>query len=229
MTALVVSLCVINVAAWTALFVKWRKLFSTDDVISKARSEMDSMIRDIDRAAMRDMSLVEDGEKRIRRLLDELDRRMALAQTETVKAASASALMDTVSSKGKPLQAARRAADSYKKNAARLSPGASRPLPGGDGVAEAGKKITRRRSLFDDASASVKTAAEVEAPPDGASHARIPVVEPPEVHISKTPVKAKKNFKDAVSELSELGLDVAEIAKRLSRSQVEVQTVLDLL
>ncbi|MBR4600057.1 MAG: hypothetical protein IKO39_08415, partial [Treponema sp.] len=52
--------CVLNISLWVALFLKFKKIFSTDDIISSTRDEMNSMIADINRNAGRNIELIED-------------------------------------------------------------------------------------------------------------------------------------------------------------------------
>lgn len=58
--------CVFNVCLWCAFFSKFKKIFSTDDIIASTREQMDYMISDFNRNAGRNIELIEDRIKQLR-------------------------------------------------------------------------------------------------------------------------------------------------------------------
>ena len=217
------AIVAINIVLWGVFIVRFKRLFSADDVIEKARAEMDNMIRDINNNTVRAIDIIDDRTKQLKRLIEEADRRIALARNEEAKTLTASALRDTLEKKSVSA-ASRRAANSYKKNSPR-----SRPSPDASyavtGEAEALSEM--QHSLFDDTRASVRTKAEMNVTGDGASYAKVPVIKP-EVYFSETPVVPKKNVTKQVLEMAEMGLTIEQIAKQLSCSKTEVQMILDM-
>jgi len=221
--AVLFAIVAINVALWIVFIVRFKRLFSVDDVIEKARAEMDNILRDINNNTVRAIDIIEDRKKQLDRLIEEADRRIALAQSEEVKKKSLSALRDTLEKKTVP-EVSRRAANTYKKNVprSRPSPDASYAVTGeGEALSE------MQHSLFDDKREEVHTKAEMNVMGDGTSYAKVPVIKP-DVYFSETPVVPKKNFTKQVLEMSEMGLTIEQIAKQLSCSKTEVQMILDM-
>jgi len=221
--AVLFAIVAINIALWIVFTVRFKRLFSADDVIEKTKAEMDNMIRDINNNTVRAIDIIDDRTKRLKRLIEEADKRIALAQSEEAKKKSLSALRDMLDKKTVP-EASRRAANTYKKNTprSRPAPDASYAVTGeGDVFAET------QHSLFDDKREEVHTKAEMNVMGDGTSYAKVPVIKP-DVYFSETPVVPKKNFTKQVLEMSEMGLTIEQIAKQLSCSKTEVQMILDM-
>ena len=223
MPAVLFAIVAINIALWIVFAVRFKRLFSADDVIEKTKAEMDNMIRDINNNTVRAIDIIDDRTKRLKRLIEEADKRIALAQSEEAKKKSLSALRDMLDKKTVP-EASRRAANTYKKNAPR-----SRPAPDASyAVTGEGEALTEmQHSLFDDKREEVHTKAEMNVMGDGTSYAKVPVIKP-DVYFSETPVVPKKNFTKQVLEMSEMGLTIEQIAKQLSCSKTEVQMILDM-
>lgn len=223
MPTVLFAIVAINIVLWGVFIVRFKRLFSADDVIEKARAEMDNMIRDINNNTVRAIDIIDDRTKQLKRLIEEADRKIALARSEEAKKISVSALRDTLEKKTVP-EASRRAANTYKKNTprSRPSPDASYAVTGeGDVFAET------QHSLFDDKQDEVYTKAEMNVMRNGTSYTKVPVIKP-DVYFSETPVVPKKNFTKQVLEMSEMGLSIEQIAKRLSCSKTEVQMILDM-
>ena len=217
------AIVAINVALWVIFLIRFKRLFSPDDVIEKTRAEMDNMIRDINNNTVRAIDIIDDRKKQLNRLIEEADRRIALARSEEAKKISVSALRDTLDKKAVS-EVSRRAANTYKKNAPR-----SRPAPDASyAVTREGEAISERQhSLFDDRQEEVRTKTEMNVTGDGASYAKVPVIKP-DVYFSETPIVPKKNFTKQVLEMAEMGLAIEQIAKQLSCSKTEVQMILDM-
>ena len=223
MPTVLFAIVAINIVLWGVFIVRFKRLFSADDVIEKARAEMDNMIRDINNNTVRAIDIIDDRTKQLKRLIEEADRKIALARSEEAKKISVSALRDTLEKKTVP-EASRRAANTYKKNTprSRPSPDASYAVTGeGDVFAET------QHSLFDDKQDEVYTKAEMNVMRNGTSYAKVPVIKP-DVYFSETPIVPKKNFTKQVLEMAEMGLTIEQIAKQLSCSKTEVQMILDM-
>ena len=223
MPAVLFAIVAINIALWIVFTVRFKRLFSADDVIEKTKAEMDNMIRDINNNTVRAIDIIDDRTKRLKRLIEEADKRIALAQSEEAKKKSLSTLRDTLEKKTVP-EASRRAANTYKKNAPR-----SRPAPDASyAVTGEGEVFAEtQHSLFDDKQDEVYTKAEMNVMRNGTSYTKVPVIKP-DVYFSETPVVPKKNFTKQVLEMSEMGLTIEQIAKQLSCSKTEVQMILDM-
>ena len=223
MPGVLFAIVAINIVLWGVFIVRFKRLFSADDVIEKTRAEMDDMIRDINNNTVRAIDIIDDRKKQLNRLIEEADRRIALARSEEAKKISVTALRDTPDKKAVS-EVSRRAANTYKKNALR-----SRPAPDASyAVTGEGEAISERQhSLFDDRQEEVRTKTEMNVMRDGTSYAKVPVIKP-DVYFSETPIVPKKNFTKQVLEMAEMGLAIEQIAKQLSCSKTEVQMILDM-
>ncbi|MBQ9494553.1 MAG: hypothetical protein IJR50_02805 [Treponema sp.] len=218
MIAFASFIVVINIILWIVFLVKFKKLFSTDDIIAKVRAEMENMIRDIDRTTNRDINLIEDRTKRLQKIVDDVDRRLALVRAEEVKQASAIALHGALK-KNAVTPSAKRVSDNYKKNSVKANAVYE--------ITDSGKRETKQQhSLFDDEQFVRAKADEVQRA--DASYAEVPIIKP-DIYFSETPITPRKSFNAHVKELNDMGLTVEQIAKKLSCSTTEVQLALDLL
>lgn len=182
---------------------------------------MNNMIRDIDKTTARNVNLVENSTKKLQRMLDDIERRIAVAQSEDAKRSSVAALQGAIKKKS-AAPSAKRIADTYKKNSSKSKGDLSYA------VTEAGAKIIHsQHSLFDDEEKNISTEAKMIMRSDGVSYSEVPVVVP-EVFFSDEPITPKKRFNSQVADMAQLGLTVEQIAKKLSCSTTEVQMVLDM-
>lgn len=66
MLYLIISICIINVIFWIIFLVKFKKLFSTESIIEKTREQLNQLVKEIDKAADRDIYLAEETSKRLK-------------------------------------------------------------------------------------------------------------------------------------------------------------------
>lgn len=78
MVYLVIFICVLNVALWAVFLIKFKKLFSTDQIIEKTRQQFNDLIKDIDKSADRDIYLAEESIKRIQAAVSDAEQKMQL-------------------------------------------------------------------------------------------------------------------------------------------------------
>ena len=216
MVGLVIGICIVNLLLWCVFFLKFKKLFSTDDVIQQTRKEMNNMILDINRNAERNISLLEDRTTKLKQIINDADRRIQLAQSESVKTIAAAGLQKEV----KRATTIQKAADSYKKN--------SRSTIKPESAYEVKKPV--QSSLFDENEKTINTKPEMIVQSDGSAYASVPVVNP-KVYFAETPVqehKTSKSFNESVKELYDAGMSIEQIASKLSCSKTEVQFVIDM-
>ena len=78
-TFLVISfICIINIILWGVFLVKFKRLFSTDDI----RIELNKMIADINKNTAQDLTLIDNKMGEIRELLNIADRKIATVRKE---------------------------------------------------------------------------------------------------------------------------------------------------
>jgi len=217
----VVTIGILTIILWIVFLIKFKKLFSTDDVISKTRSEMNNMILDINRNAERNINLIDDRIQKLKLIIAEADKHIAIARAEEEKRASVQELQAAVN---RTTSAEKRAADTYKRTAGITKPHPESAYEVTDtGIRAAGVQKT----LFDEKTNDSGTLTKMVVSGDGTAYAEVPVIAP-KVFFSETPVEPKKNFNKQVTDLASTGFTVEQIAKKLSCSLSEVQMVLDM-
>lgn len=214
----VVSLTVINILLWFVFLIRFKRLFSTDDIISSTREEMNKMIEDVNRNTERDITLINDRIKELKALIAEGDRQIAIVRTEKEKSEQYAVFSNRIASaqnvkKQTPVQ---KAAEQYKKSGKTFDPGNLSYSVNHDANEE---KL--QESLFDENPTTINVNK------DGSSFAKVPLVGP-EVVMSDNPIVPKISFNEQVRELNERGETVDEIARQLKRSTTEVQFAIDM-
>ncbi len=99
MSFFVISVLTFNLILWIVLLIRFKKLFSTDDIVKKTQDKIENLIRDIDTAADRDTYLAKETSKHIRSLLDDADKKMELFKEATQRLRDMIAETDRVSRK----------------------------------------------------------------------------------------------------------------------------------
>lgn len=228
MLGFAVAVCILNVALWLVFLIKFKNLFSTDNIIEKTKAELNRIIMDVNGNAERNITLIEDRIERLRALIAEADKRIKLAESAEARAAAVPVLRSQVSGavkKSAQSLSVRRAADAYKRN--RKTP----PVKPDDAffLTSSGKSAAgtvAQNTLFDETGPQDSAGTEITVNGDGASYAEIPVIS--SGVIAPDPAAGRRDFREQVSDLYDGGLSVADIAARLSCSTTEVQFVLDL-
>ncbi|MBQ9238801.1 MAG: hypothetical protein IJ191_05735 [Treponema sp.] len=209
----------LNGVLWAVMLVRFKRLFSTDDIIARTRAEMNNMVRDIDQTTERNITLLEDRTRRLKALIAEADKHVQLAEQELERARTAAALHERVTRSGKrAAPGERRAAEKYRAIAASEN---RRSVGVGSGVSAA----TDQGSLFSlssDGTENPVTVTEHEEAFPAASSV------PPPVYFAEQPVVYEKTFDESVMELYGQGYAAEDISHALSCSLTEVQFVIDL-
>ncbi|WP_191014703.1 hypothetical protein [Treponema zioleckii] len=76
----IVTIFIVNISLWVVLIVKFKRLFSTDDIISSTRAELTKMLADVNRNTDRDLMLMEDKIKELKAVIAEADRHLSVAK-----------------------------------------------------------------------------------------------------------------------------------------------------
>lgn len=224
---LVSSLTLINLLLWLVFLIRFKKLFSADDIMTKFREGMDGIIREAQHNTLSNINLIESKIKELKAASAEAERKVAILRHELESAEKSAALQAQLNLQAVPAKKGRSKASS--KTSSRSAKGASRvaaaykqnELPSEDEtVALTGLfKENAQKSLFD--------APQITVTKDGDAYGKVPVIKT-QVVASDNPIKPKKPFARKVKELAELGKSVEEIASETNHSTTEVQLVLDM-
>src|SRR5574344_1138812 len=197
-------LCLLNIILWIVFAAKFKKIFSTDDIIEKTRDELNHMIADVNRNADRNITLIDAKIKELKSVTAEAERRLALERSEQEKHEKAKALaMEAIPHVVEQSKAARQSRK----------------------VVPAVEAYTNEQAQGDLFSSSEKKQAAAGGK-SGDFIQKIPIVVP-QVYLSDNPVTPKKNFNTIVKEKYDQGESVEDIAAELGRSTQEVQFSLE--
>ncbi len=230
----IISLSLINLILWFVFLYKFKKLFTTEDIISSSKSELDKIISDVNRNVDRNVTVIDDAIARLRQLNAETEKKIKLLADLNAKTEALPEFKSRVSDSvrrtnplGKSVEKA------YARN--RVSPHkrgvepdtAVFITPAGETKAV---QDAQQQTLFDEQGAvsQIKTTAEVMMTEGGASYAEIPVMSP-KVYASETPVTVQADdLKSRILLLFDRGRSIEDIAAELSCSTTEVQFALTL-
>ena len=232
-TYIALFLSLVSLLLMIIILVRFKKLFSTDSIIDKTKSQMNRVIMDVNNNANRDLELINESSRRLRALLNEADKKM-----ENFKEAT-QLLRNSIAEAEK--------AGQKPNKSVYIDPEASYTVTNTvnrNGPAQQG-------SLFDDAEESVPKESpkaqksilkdETVVTPDGAAYKEVPLiitkVYDEKMNIVKTQQEAKsiqsqtsdRNLKDKVEKLFRQGMQIDDIAAELSCPASEVQFIIDML
>ena len=231
---------IFNVVAWIVFLRKFRKLFTTENIIEDTKAELNKLVADFQKNVHLAITVSDEHSRQLKALIAEAEKKIKLLNDMESRNLSASALRDAISNGGAGNTASgpsvrspkKKAIDSYQKNKGRnkISADSSFAL-----TSKASSDITGEndRTLFDEEDSSsvsngmIDTKVTVNVQRNGDSWAEIPVITP-EVYVNEKPVVPKKDKKSQIVELYDLGHTIEEISSELNMTDTEVQFALSL-
>lgn len=233
--------CILNIVLWVFFLSRYKKFFSTDEILESTRDELDRMIADVNRNAGRNIDIIEDRIKELKAVVAEADRHIAFAQNELERQKNLAIFQQKIEktstqhSGGNYRQGV---AEKYKRNSSQQAsyknPTASSHSDDTYRLTNEGKKIVKNEhqaELFDQVQNEHEIVSDsgtiFSVAGEETSVTKVPVVGP-NVAYADNPVEPKKSFREMVHDLTLVGHSVEEIATELGRSTTEVQMVLDM-
>lgn len=253
-STIAIFLSLVTITLLSIFLIRFKKIFSTDNIIEKTKLYMDKMIKDINSQANRDLDLVRESSNRLKALLNESEHKMELfreatnrlrdmiAEAERINQIAGTAYVENKNLSGiKPV----RKPSSSKRSYERIS----------DIDPDASYQISKpqQRSLFDsvdeDAAPAPKSILndETTVTQDGAAYKKVPLIitdvyddevkpatksgnyKAPKAAFSEAPsIMSESNFSERVMKLFNKGYSVEQIATELSCSVTEVQLIIDM-
>lgn len=219
-----IFLSVINIILLLFVLIRFKKLFSTDGIIEKTKSQMNKVIADINANANRDIELVNETSRRVKALMNEADKKMDQFRQASEMLRNTIAEADSAVKK-----TGHKTVYVQNERLSNITP-VGKPNPY---VNPSAVYAVNQQSLFDEET----TKSEIEPPveevnvrDDGAAYKQVPLIVT-KVYEDK-PVGEKENssktLNKKVAKLYEQGLQVEEIAAELNCSISEVQFIIDL-
>jgi len=89
---LVSSLTLINLLLWLVFLIRFKKLFSADDIMTKFREGMDGIIREAQHNTLSNINLIESKIKELKAASAEAERKVAILRHELESAEKSAAL-----------------------------------------------------------------------------------------------------------------------------------------
>ncbi|MFC2330019.1 MAG: hypothetical protein ACFNKL_02945 [Treponema sp.] len=214
MAFLVSFLVVFNILAWVVFLRNFKKLFTTEDVIEKAKSEINRIVIDLNANAERNISIIDDKINRLRALIAEAEKKIKLLDDINTKTA---ALNDFRVKMEKSARKNILPEKNYLKTAELPNPENAENLH--DGV---------QSTLFDEVS-SLNEQVRIQNNNSAAAYSRETIASP-EVSVlgASLKVRSKSDLKDSIISLFDAGFSVEEIAAKLNCSTTEVSFALSL-
>ena len=197
-----------NVIMWIIFANKFNKIFSTDEIISKTREELNSMLSDINRNADRNITLIEDRIRQLKAITSEADRNLSILRAELDKTEKTQIMKDKMSAVSYSVDESR---TTYKIPERNRVLNASTSLD--KYIKEKNKGESNKKQIHND----VHNAAEVKEEKEF-----------PKIIASANPIIPKKDFNTQVKELAAQGKTIEEIASELDRSTQEVKFTLEI-
>ena len=223
-------LSLVSLILMIIILIRFKKLFSTDSIIEKTRSQMNRVIMDVNNNANRDLELINESTKRLRALLHDAEKRM-----ESFR--EASQLLRDMIAEVEKLGGNRQNKVVYVENqnpktasAPAIDPDASFRVRN----TAAGTGTENQRSLFDDYEEEPQKSIlkdETLITKDGAAFKEVPLIIT-KVYDDKTnskiDSKSQKPLKERVEKLFNQGMQIEDIAQELSCPVSEVQFIIDM-
>ena len=194
------------------MLIRFKRLFSTDKIIEKTEQKLNHLIKEIDIAADRDTYLAKETSKRIKKEIEEAERKMELFQEATNRLRDMIAEADKIN-KGQK----------YTIKPA-VDPDAAYEITMNNKKPEQGNLFEQNNDTY----SNLRDKKSI----DGAAVQEVPLVITKvfDEHPDKmTDAEKKKNLSMNVRRLFSEGLSADEISKKLNCSITEVQFIIDLL
>lgn len=225
--ALVSSFFVIlNIILWFLFLSKFKKFFSTDEVLDNTRAELEYMVSDLNRIAERNIDIIDDRIKQLKAVVAEADRHILAAQNELEKQRNAANLSQRLNSRNKENVSGnlkQSNIEKYRKNSAASNVYSV--------TSEGEKQVNYRQAeLFDQVESNEiisESGTRFSVENQQQDVTSIPVLIP-NVSFADEPIERKKTYNELVHDLYVAGHSIDEIAVELNSSTTEVQLVLDM-
>ncbi len=235
MSVILILICIFNVVMWIVFLRHFKNLFTTEDIISSTKDEVNKILMDLDRQTERNLTLMDNSISKLKSLNAEIDKKLKLLDEMKNSAAGTAELTAKISSK--PSAGRRIAASAYEKNKSSKKSINSEDtvvlMRTGDQFSVEPLQTTlfnEKSDFAQDKKDEIPVNTDIHVDNQGAAYAQIPVVSP-KVFVSETLAdlsKAPETLKDKILKLYDQGYKADVISKELGCSSTEVQFVLDI-
>lgn len=233
-------LCCLNLVLWLFFLRKFNRFFSTDKIIQNTKTEVDNIIRDLNRATERDMTIIDARLQEIKAASAEAERHILVAKNELERQTKISQYQSALSSQNKNAQNVEFASLSKKTEPKKQSEIKSFNNISDGLFSSNSYSITKegqmalnggQQELFDQQTeepyVNSPSGTKFSVDTQGTGFASIPKISP-NIHFADDPIKPKKSINQQIKELSDKGYSIEMIARELNLTTTEVQFSLDM-
>lgn len=225
---LILFITIINICAWIAFFIRFKHLFSTEGLVEETRAEINRIIKDINSNTWQAVNLIDGKIRQLQTAAADIDEHIEKAKK----------LLKSKEFKAVEKQSLKAGIEKIESLASEsrgiIQRTSSKTFDPGNRAYEVLQQ--GMPDLFDDLPQSNSggnfptSGGEVVVRNDGASYAKVPVVEMKEVEESSSNQEheEKTDFPTKVRALNNEGKSLSEIASILGCSPVEVELVLNI-
>ncbi len=231
-------LCCLNLVLWLFFLRKFNRFFSTDKIIQNTKTEVDNIIRDLNRATERDMTIIDARLQEIKAASAEAERHILVAKTELERQSKVSHYQAVISSQNKK---SGDFSSSVKKEEPKKHSDTKSFSNISDGLFSSNSySITKegqialnggQQELFEQQTeepfVNSPSGTKFSVDTQGNGFAAIPKIGG-NVHFADEPIKPKKTINQQIKELSDKGYTIEMIARELNLTTTEVQFSLDM-
>ncbi len=210
MVILAVLLIAMNLLGWLIFLKNFKRLFTTDNLINSAKSEINRIVIDLNGNTERNINLIDDRINRLRAIVAEAEKKIRLLEESEKRSVMAADLRARAGGVSAPREISERfpvrtPADMYLKNSLRGT------AEGGNAAAVPPAQMAPSRERA------------VPQEPHAPQYAAAPM---PAVSVAPLKKTVKKDMKESIVSLFDMGFTIDEIAAKLGCSTTEVQFVL---
>ena len=226
--ALFISL--VSLILMIVILVRFKKLFSTDAIIDKTKSQMNRIIMDVNNNANRDIELINESSRRLRALLNDAEKKMESFReaTQLLRSMIAEVEKNNGEKKEKIVYVESERMSDIKPVGQKSK---KNPYIDPNSTYTVNKNgPARQGSLFDETEEKSILKDETMLTPDGAAYKEVPLIITKVYEDKQTSSsKPQTELKERVQKLFNQGMQVDDIALELSCSTSEVQFIIDML
>lgn len=226
MQALIIALlCVINLVLWLIFFLKFKKLFSTDDVIQKTREQYELLLNDVNRNALSNIDLIQMKIDELQSLIDIADRRLTTLNNEE------QFISQKINFSAEPKNE-----KTYSRRNTKSSAVASEIIEQNQAfeldfdLKKVKRKATAQNSGLEKPQVRKRNLKTRNSQDDSKSFDKQNIQpDMPKIYMSANPIQTQKSFQEEVKKLYDAGFTVDYIAHELNKSITEVELIVEML
>ena len=97
MSVILILICIFNVVMWIVFLRHFKNLFTTEDIISSTKDEVNKILMDLDRQTERNLTLMDNSISKLKSLNAEIDKKLKLLDEMKNSAAGTAELTAKIS------------------------------------------------------------------------------------------------------------------------------------